>query len=128
MPFWHCIPPNNIYSLISGHTSVIAFLMFSVSYLLPPAMKLGQGYIFTGVCDSVHGGGAGVCLSACWDTTPPLAADPSDKADPPAQCMLGVTVNKRAVCILLECNSCFIHKTKHINSLGIFYFQPRISI
>ena len=23
---------------------------------LPPAMKLGQGYIFTGVCDSVHGG------------------------------------------------------------------------
>ena len=26
--------------------------------LLPPATKLGQGYIFTGVCDSVHGGGA----------------------------------------------------------------------
>ena len=24
--------------------------------LLPPATKLGQGYIFTGVCDSVHGG------------------------------------------------------------------------
>ena len=23
---------------------------------LPPATKLGQGYIFTGVCDSVHGG------------------------------------------------------------------------
>ena len=23
---------------------------------LPPAKKLGQGYIFTGVCDSVHGG------------------------------------------------------------------------
>ena len=22
-----------------------------------PAMQLGQGYIFTGVCDSVHGGG-----------------------------------------------------------------------
>ena len=32
------------------------------------------------------------------------------KADPPppplAQCMLGDTVNKRALCILLECNSC----------------------
>ena len=27
---------------------------------LPPATKLGQGYIFTGVCDSVHGGGG------CW--------------------------------------------------------------
>ena len=25
--------------------------------LLPPATKLGQGYIFTGVCDSAHGGG-----------------------------------------------------------------------
>ena len=24
---------------------------------LPPATKLGQGYIFTGVCDSVHRGG-----------------------------------------------------------------------
>ena len=34
---------------------------------LPPATKLGQGYVFTGVCDSVH---RGVCLSACWDTTP----------------------------------------------------------
>ena len=27
--------------------------------LLPPATKLGQGYIFTGVCDSVQGGGGG---------------------------------------------------------------------
>ena len=26
-------------------------------FLLPPATKLGQGYIFTGVCDSVHKGG-----------------------------------------------------------------------
>ena len=25
---------------------------------LPPATKLGQGYVFTGVCDSVHRGGA----------------------------------------------------------------------
>ena len=31
---------------------------------LPPATKLGQGYIFTGVCDSVHGGvtAPGGCL------------------------------------------------------------------
>ena len=27
---------------------------------LPPATKLGQGYIFTGVSDSVHGGRGGV--------------------------------------------------------------------
>ena len=45
---------------------------------LPPATKLGQGYIFTGVCDSVH---RGVCLSACWDTTPP-GAGPPDQAPP----------------------------------------------
>ena len=32
-----------------------------VRRLLPPAMKLGQGYIFTGVCDSVHKGWGGGC-------------------------------------------------------------------
>ena len=45
-----------------------------------------------------------------WQGDPPLARQTSPgKADPPpAQCiMLGDTVNKRAVCILLECNSCF---------------------
>ena len=47
---------------------------------LPPATKLGQGYVFTGVCDSVHGGG--VCLSACWDTTPPLGADTPQSRHP----------------------------------------------
>ena len=26
-------------------------------FLLPPATKLGQGYVFTRVCDSVHRGG-----------------------------------------------------------------------
>ena len=44
----------------------------------------------------------GVCLS-----TPPRqppGADISPGADRPVQCMLGDTVNKRAVCILLECN------------------------
>ena len=35
--------------------------------LLPPATKLGQGYVFTCVCDSVHGG---VWPIACWDTPP----------------------------------------------------------
>ena len=25
-------------------------------HILPPTTKLGQGYIFTGICDSVHGG------------------------------------------------------------------------
>ena len=46
-------------------------LLWMVNYLklfLPPATKLGQGYVFTCVCDSVQRGG--VCLSACWDTPP----------------------------------------------------------
>ena len=41
-----------------------------------------------------------------WQGRPPSKADPPGKADPPAQCMLGDTINKRAVCILLECNPC----------------------
>ena len=50
--------------------------------LLPPTTKLGQGYVFTRVCDSVHGGGG--CLSACWDITPPPGkADPSPARQTP---------------------------------------------
>ena len=50
--------------------------------LLPSATKLGQGYVFTGVCDSVHRGG--VCLTTCWDTTPPREqTSPPPRADPP---------------------------------------------
>ena len=40
-------------------------LLSCISLLLPPATKLGQGYIFTGVCDSVHRGG-GVCSRGVW--------------------------------------------------------------
>ena len=39
------------------------------------SLPLGQGYVFTRVCDSVHSGG--VCPIACWDTSPgPEAAPP----------------------------------------------------
>ena len=41
-----------------------------------PQRSCGQGNIFTPVCHSVHGGGGGFCLNACWDTTPPDQADP----------------------------------------------------
>ena len=97
---------------------VICFPLSLSKYLLPPATKLGQGYVFTGVCDSVHRGG--VCLSACWDThtpweqtalpqgadtpqeqTPPWSKPP--RADTPPS-MLGDTINARAVRILLEYN------------------------
>ena len=57
-----------------------------------PQRSCGQGNIFAPVCHSVHGGG--VCLSACWDTTPPWeqtspwsrhppGADPPGSRHPP---------------------------------------------
>ena len=57
--------------------------------LLPPATKLGQGYVFTSVCDSVHR--EGVCLGACWDNPrpgrnqedpPPSSRHPPDQTPP----------------------------------------------
>ena len=76
--------------------------------------SLGKCNIFAPVCHSVRRGG--VCLSACWETPPggdppkeaPPGGDPKRRhppeVPPPAQSMLGDTVNMWAVCILLECN------------------------
>ena len=50
------------------------------AFLLPATTKLGQGNVFTGICDSVHTGG--VCLSASWDTITPQA-DPPGADTPP---------------------------------------------
>ena len=38
------------------------------------------------------------------EQTPPRQGTPQSRHPPPAQCILGDTVNKRSVCILLECN------------------------
>ena len=90
--------------------------------LLPPATKLGQGYVFTRVCDSVHRGGLPQCILGYSPprpeagNPPPRTRPPGPEAGtpgpdthpgtspPPAQCMLGDNGNKRAVHILLECN------------------------
>ena len=85
--------------------------------LLPPANEVWGKVIFSVACvkNSVH---REVCLSACWDTTPPEQTLPRRRHPPPeqtppgpstpppssVQCMLGDTVNKQAVYILLECN------------------------
>ena len=70
---------------------------------LPPATKLGQGLIFTGVCDSVHRGGLPQCMLGAdppgsrhppdqapphgsrppWEQTPPRPGTPHTGADPP---------------------------------------------
>ena len=66
-------------------------------------MKCGQGYIFTGMCDSVHMGGSASVHAGILH--PPEQAPPQDQAPtPPAQSMLGDMVNARVVRILLECN------------------------
>ena len=44
--------------------------IFGIIYLLPPATKLGQGYVFTRVCDSVHGGGGIVSQHALQISRP----------------------------------------------------------
>ena len=50
--------------------------LFMDAHFLPPATKLGQGYVFTRVCDSFHGGSASVHAgipTTPGKETPPLA-------------------------------------------------------
>ena len=57
----------------------------SAEHCYRPQRSCGQGNAFTAVCDSVHGG---VCLSACWETTPqgdPPRRRPPKKEAPPKQ-------------------------------------------
>ena len=51
---------------------------------LPPATKLGQGYVFTGVCDSVHRGGVPDQVHPPGPGTPPQTRyTPPDQVHPP---------------------------------------------
>ena len=63
-------------------TFSICFVLTSFRLLSPPANEVCEGYVFTCVCHSVHGGG-GVCLNACWD--PPSGADTPPRSRPPAE-------------------------------------------
>ena len=70
--------------------------------LLPPATKLGQGYIFTGVCGSVHRGGSW-SWGGAWSWGGCMVPGGGGwcgwlhSGDPPGRLLL------RAVRILLEC-------------------------
>ena len=94
-------------ALFSSHKrKAFGFLIsFFTCIFLLPATKLGQGYVFTSVCDFVHRGlGLPHCMLGYTPGpeagTPTLLGPgtPPGSRDPPAQCMLGVTGNK------LECN------------------------
>ena len=78
--------------------------------LLPPANEVWGKVIFSVECvkNSVHRGRsasvhAGI-LPPSSKAGHPWQGDTLSIQIPPVQCMLGDTVNKRAVCILLECN------------------------
>ena len=64
-----------------------AFAYPNVWTLLPAATKLGQGNVFTGVCDSVHRGGslAGRRPPGRENPTPPGQGEPPWQGDPPGQ-------------------------------------------
>ena len=97
------------------------FVSYALLHLLPPATKLGQGYVFTGVCDSVNrGGGAPPQTTYPPDYMPPGLHTPPDYVPPldpvPPQTTYPRTtyppdyvppppwtVYVRAVRILLEC-------------------------
>ena len=92
-----------------------SFYLLNASFL-PAATKLGQGNVFTGVCDSVHGGGEGVCLSACFDARPP----PRTRQTPPPG-RRQHTVNERPVRILLECILVMLTVGRMLASIGVYF-------
>ena len=74
--------------LLSLHYSYLindklVLINFVCKHLLPVATKLGQGNVFTGVCDSVHRGAG--CLPQCMlgYHPPPREQTPSPGADTP---------------------------------------------
>ena len=53
-----------------------------VQSYLPPATKLWQGNVFTGVCDSVHRGEGGLCQGDPPGQRPPSDRDPRTETPP----------------------------------------------
>ena len=126
-----CYPAGMLSSLrilCSKKSTRNCFLLLSFAcWMLITARKrsLGQGDIFSSVCHELCKQGGSVSVHAGIHPPPeantpgsshprpdspqeqnlPETGHPREKSSPPsAQCMLGDTVNKRAVCILLEGN------------------------
>ena len=83
---------------IKSSDTKIMYCLFPSFSFLPPATKLGQGYVFTRVCVSVNGGGLGLC--------PGGVSVPQGSGLCPGGCLCHGDPpygNERAVRILLEC-------------------------
>ena len=74
------------------------YLNFFLLWLLPPATKLGQGYVFTGVCNSLNRG----TLPQCMLAYSPPEGDPPGPGTPPAQSMLGDTGMQSCLSVALH--------------------------
>ena len=129
LPSFGVIKPNGSFTLHGTGTgigtdkqwvSLLCYVMYTLHSdrdrdrepLLPPANEVWGKVIFSVACvkNSVHIGGLPQCMLGYHPLppTPPEQTPPPGPGTPlPAQYMLGDTVNKRAVCILLECNLVF---------------------
>ena len=81
---------------VSKFIENIILLQFVSHQLLPPANEVCEGYVFSRVCHSVHGGGT-------WVGAPPGPGTQVPPPPPREQCMLGDTGDKWAVRTILEC-------------------------
>ena len=89
---WHTVNEQPVRILLE------CILVFLDSLLLA-ATKLGQGNVFTGVCDSVHRGGC-VCLSAPPRQVPPQEQTPAQEWSAPRGVPAPGGVCSRGVCLL----------------------------
>ena len=66
---------GSVLALALFPVELITLTSFLLWYFYRPKRSFGQGYVFTGVCDSVHRGGSGKEIPpAGWRTPPPLRA------------------------------------------------------
>ena len=96
---------------------IIPLGCFSADTLLPAATKLGQGNIFTSVCQEFCPRGGGGCLPQCM-----LGYNPPG-ADTPPGSRLKHTVYERPVRILLECILVFTIKIQTSEMLSYVYLS-----
>ena len=87
-------------AITSVHNMIKRVMQYS-GWLHYRPKSLGQGNIFSSVSRIRFTGGGSASVHA---GIPPPEQTPHWEQASPVQCMLGDTVNKWAVCILLECN------------------------